>query len=93
VHQSDFEDELVETPGRDDLDGASQRQLNRVGFLEVCWLTLPTATRTLQPGGVDRLLWLLLIKPGGTCKESLHHLLAAVHSGPPFSSQVAVELN
>jgi len=24
VHQSDFEDELVETPGRDDLNGASQ---------------------------------------------------------------------
>ncbi len=50
MHRSDFEDGLVETPGRDDLGGTSQRQLNRVGFLEVCWLTLPTATRTLQAG-------------------------------------------
>ena len=35
-------------------------------------------------GGALRRLPLLLIKPDGTCKESLHHLLAAVHIGQPF---------
>ncbi len=50
MRQGAFEDDLVETPGRDDLNGASQRQLNRVGFLEVRWLTRPTVARTLQAG-------------------------------------------